>query len=57
MQFKFIDEIGEERTAKGLAELLTLFKAGTLGPETLVFDNAEGRWRPAREIQHLAARV
>jgi hypothetical protein len=55
IKFRFIDSGGKERTAMGLASLLELSQQGVLTPETLVFDEAEGRWRPACEIEYLAA--
>jgi hypothetical protein len=53
MPFRFIDSTGRETTAESLASLLELVKQGTLGEETLVFDEQERRWRKAREITYL----
>ena len=50
MKFRFIDRTGKEQLVSGLAALLELAQNGVLTPDTLVFDEAEGRWRPAREI-------
>ena len=54
MRFRFIDSNGKEGTANGLASLLNLTKEGILTEDTLVFDETEGRWRRARDINYLS---
>ena len=48
-RFRFIGTDGYERSAADLAELADAIQAGTIGPDTMLYDAKSGRWEPARD--------